>query len=96
MSPREMESISDIIRRVLSGRNLQHGIEQARILESWPEIAGEPLASKSKAVALQEKILFLKVSDSAWRNEISMMSAKLVEKINDRFGKGRVTRIHLV
>ena len=90
------EPISSIIRRILSGRGLMGGIEEAEVVGRWAEIVGESLANQTEAVAIEHKILFVRVDDSAWRNELSLMKEDIVEKINDFFGNERVSRIHLL
>ena len=91
-----MEHIAGIIHRILSGKQLEHGVKQAEVIAQWPDIAGTTVAGQAEAVALEGGILFLRVIDSAWRNELSMMTDKLVEKINIHFGENRVHRIHVI
>ena len=91
-----MEPIGEIIRRVLSRRGLGAGIREAEVLGRWPDIVGETLAKQTDPIAIEQGILFIRVPDSAWRNELSMMKEELVKKINTAFGEIRVTRIHLV
>jgi len=91
-----MEPIAEIIRRVLSRKGLEKGIKEAEVLGKWPQIAGTVLANHAEAVAIEKGILFLRVMDSAWRNELSLLSEELIKKINDDFGEKRVNRIHLI
>lgn len=91
-----MEHISDIIRKVIRERGLEKPIERGEVLALWPKIIGEKIAEHARAVALESGILFLEVDDSAWRNELSLLSGELVKKINDYFQDERVQKIHLM
>jgi len=91
-----VQHIGEILRRVLANRGLEKGAKAGEVLAMWPEIAGKALSERTEAVALEEQILFLKVEDPAWRNELSLMSEQLTEKVNKYFGERRVSRIHLI
>ena len=90
------EPISSIIRRVLSKSGLDQGIKKAEIFGMWPDIVGKKIASRAEVVAIEQGILFIQVSDSSWRNELSLMSGAIIAKINEAFGEERVSRIHLL
>jgi len=92
----KMESIGEIISRIVSRQGFEKGIKEGEVLEIWTEIGGKRIAEKTEPVALEQGILFVRVNDSAWRNELSLMSEELREKINEYFGEVRVDRIHLI
>ena len=91
-----VEPIGSIIRRVLKNQGLEQGVKQGEALSAWNKIVGDIIAQHSSAVALEQEILFIRVDDSAWRNELAMMSEEIIEKINAYFGDRRVNRIHII
>lgn len=46
----KMESIGEIIRRVLARQGYEKGIKEGEVIGSWEEIVGEKIASQAKAV----------------------------------------------
>ncbi len=90
------EPLSSIIRRILFSKGLEMGIKESEVVQRWDEIAGARIAEKAEAYAVESGILFLRVADSSWRNELAMMKEELVEKINAFFGEKRISRIHLI
>ncbi|MCK5832674.1 DUF721 domain-containing protein [bacterium] len=90
------EPISSVIRRILFNKGLTTGIKEAEVVSSWEEIVGEKLAKNAEAYVMEKGILFLRVADSAWRNELSLMKEELIEKVNAYFGEQRISRIHLI
>lgn len=92
----KMESIGQIIKRVLARQGMEKGLKEGEVLSRWEDIVGEKVAKHTEAVALESGILFIKVNDSTWRNELSLMSEILKDKINGEFDEIRVDRIHLI
>ena len=90
------EPISSIIRRILSISGLDKEIKKSEIFGQWPEIVGKKIASKAELVAIEQGILFVQVSDSSWRNELSLMEGIIIAKINETFDEERVSRIYLL
>ncbi|MCD6501201.1 DUF721 domain-containing protein [bacterium] len=90
------EPISSIIRRILSKSGLDKEIKKSEIFGQWPEIVGKKIASKAELVAIEQGILFVQVSDSSWRNELSLMEGIIIAKINETFDEERVSRIYLL
>jgi predicted nucleic acid-binding Zn ribbon protein len=92
----KMESIGQIIKRVIARQGMEKGIKEGEVLAEWPDIVGEAVAKHAVAVAIEARILFIKVDDSTWRNELSLMSEEIKDRINSRFDEIRVDRIHLI
>ena len=91
-----IEPIGSIIRRILSKKGLKAGVKEGETIARWGEIVGKTIAKRANAVALEQGILFLRVEDSAWRNELAMLTEELIKKVNDHFGERRVDRIYLI
>jgi len=86
-------SIGDAIKEFLQSQGFTEKIEQADVIRMWPEIVGDKIASKTEAKRISKGILMVKVSDSAWRNELVYMRETLRKKINSRIGKDLVKDI---
>jgi len=92
----QMESIGDIIMKILAGSNLEQGIKKGETLDIWEDVVGKEIARHAEAIHVEQGILFVRVNDSNWRSELSLMSEQIIEKINDHFEEKRIHRIHLV
>ncbi|MBC8277860.1 MAG: DUF721 domain-containing protein [FCB group bacterium] len=86
-------SIGDAIKEFLQSQGFTEKIEQADVIRMWPEIVGDKIASKTEAKRISKGMLMVKVSDSAWRNELVYMRENLRKKINSRIGKDLVKEI---
>ncbi|MBM3707245.1 MAG: DUF721 domain-containing protein [Actinobacteria bacterium] len=91
MSPEE--DISSIIKQYLSGSGIGKKLKRYRIFNHWPEIVGQKISSKTKPEKLFKGILYISVASSAWANEMSLMSRRLVKEINKFIGEDIVKEL---
>ena len=67
----------------------------ATLLDRWPEVVGEGLASRIKAVAVRGSELLVSVDDPAWASQISWLETQLLERIDGMVGPGRITAVRV-
>lgn len=87
------EKIDSILKEFVSGLNLERKIKEARLFNHWGEIVGKDISKKTEPRKLVNGVLFVRVANSAWANELSLMSPLLVEKINSFVGENIVQQI---
>ena len=86
MFRREVQSIGALIRRNLRAQGLETPLLQKRLVESWPEIAGETIARYTTEVNIFNQTLYVKISIPALRADLSMRRMEFVKKLNDHVG----------
>ena len=67
----------------------------ATLLDRWPEVVGESLAARIKAVAVRGSELLVSVDDPAWASQISWLETQLLERIDSIIGPGRITAVRV-
>jgi hypothetical protein len=78
-----MDSLSQVLKRILSSNpDLGKGLEEARVLELWPEAIGESIAKHSKAVQIKGTTLFISVEKPVWRQELHSNKTLVLQKLN--------------
>ena len=65
---------------------------EARLIAAWPEVLG-PLAKPTDELYIKNKVLFVRLSSSVIRNELSMMRSTLVRRLNEKTGEEVITDI---
>ncbi|WP_313992850.1 DUF721 domain-containing protein [uncultured Selenomonas sp.] len=60
-------------------------------LSRWPEIMGEMVARRVRAVAVKDQKLLLYAPDAVWKNEMRMSAPEIVQRVN-RYAGGRLVR----
>lgn len=85
---------------MLSGVLEKHGVrkqvERMSVLDLWPEIVGEQLATVTRAKGVEDATLFVEVRSSAWLMELSMMKDDFLESVNKRLAEVPLERIVFV
>ena len=90
---KKIEDIGSIIGSVVDKMELRKKLRVSNIFNHWEDIVGTGIAKKSKPQKLVRKILYVSVTTSTWANELSLMSEKLIGKINSFIGEDVVKTI---
>ncbi|MFC2159855.1 DUF721 domain-containing protein [Actinomycetota bacterium] len=90
---KKIEDIGSIIGSVVDKMELNKKLRVSNIFNHWEDIMGPAIAKKSKPQKLVRKTLYVSVTTSTWANELSLMSEKLIEKINSFTGEDIVKTI---
>ncbi len=98
MTKRENESFSikDLMNSFIEGGKLNKGFEKIRIEEAWGKLMGGGVVSYTEEVKLHKQTLFIKLSSSVLREELSYGKEKIIQMINEEMGKEVVKKIMFV
>ncbi len=66
---------------LLKSLGIENRIKQNEIIVRWPEIVGEKLSKVTTADKIENGILFVRVTNSAWRNELIYMKTEIINRI---------------
>jgi len=90
---KNFEDIGSIIGDIVKKSNMSHGIKISNIFNHWEDIVGTEIYKKTKPKRITRGTLYVSVSTSIWANELSLMSGRLIEKINSFIGEEVVKSI---
>lgn len=90
---KNFEDIRSIIGDIVKKSNMRQRLNISNIFNHWEEIVGTEIYKKTKPERITGGTLYLSVSTSIWANELSLMSDKLIEKINSFIGEEVVKNI---
>jgi hypothetical protein len=57
--------------------------DETGIKTSWPELVGKSVANRTKEIYIHDKKLFLRIESSVIKNELVLMRAQIIDKINN-------------
>ena len=63
------------------------------ILAVWPDVVDVEVAQRARPGAFRDGILFVKVTSSAWVQELEFMKDDIAERINEVMGEDLVDEI---
>lgn len=83
---KSIKSIDEIFESDNELSRFKEAIKNYEVLEEFENIFPD-LAKVAKAKKIEKKVLFIKVEDSTWRNELRLNQSIIIEKINKHYKK---------
>ena len=94
MFKRDVKSIKDLIMQNLRVNGLETPLLQKRLVEAWPEVAGEMIARYTLNVYITNQTLVVRLSSSALRQELALRRMYYVAELNHLVGAQVIVDIH--
>ena len=76
------EALKDYIREM----NLEGKLNETGLINSWEEVVGKAISSRTSKVYIKDKVLYVHLNSSVVRNELLMLRQALKEKLNQKAG----------
>ena len=90
------KSVKTILDNMISGSNsLNSGLNNVKVQKIWEQTMGSNVNSYTKEVNLKNKTLYISLSSSVLRQELSYGKQKIVDLINKEIGNEIITKIIL-
>jgi predicted nucleic acid-binding Zn ribbon protein len=81
------QSLAEVMNDYIKEMNLGKKLKEVDIIDSWDEIVGKAISSRTVKVYIKDSILYVILKSSIVRNELLMIKEVLREKINERSGE---------
>ncbi|MEO6346954.1 MAG: DUF721 domain-containing protein [Aquaticitalea sp.] len=91
----ENQSISDIIQEFVDANHLQTGLDKVNVREAWANMMGNGVNNYTTAVQLERDTLYVQLSSSVLREELSYGKEKIIAMLNESIGKVVVKKLVL-
>jgi hypothetical protein len=88
-------SLGDALQEFIQENKLEKGMDKVNAKEAWVKLMGNGVNHYTTAVELQNEVLFVSLSSSVLREELSHGKSKIVAMINEELGKELVKKIIL-
>lgn len=86
MFKREVKGIGELVLRNLRSQGLETPLLQKRLVDGWPQVAGELIASYTTSVVIRNQTLFVHLTSPALRADLSMQRQEYVRRLNALVG----------
>jgi predicted nucleic acid-binding Zn ribbon protein len=90
-SPRPLSLALEQIREELSPQTLLSSAQSA-----WREVVGDAIAAQAAPTSERSGVLTVSCSASVWAQELDLMALDILERLNERLGEGKLTRLRCV
>ena len=76
-------TVGDVLKQIIQVNKLQPGMDQIDVKEAWQNLMGNGVNSYTKNVALRGSTLYVELSSSVLREELSHGKSKILAMINE-------------
>ncbi|MCB2203941.1 DUF721 domain-containing protein [bacterium] len=94
-TPWKTSPLGAALQRVLEQQGMTRKIREQEVLLRWEELVGTAIANHAQAQRLHKGVLWVEVTDAAWRQELQLMRTELIRRINTSLGDDIVTELRL-
>jgi glycine cleavage system protein P-like pyridoxal-binding family len=87
--------ISDILKEIIITNKLTAGINEVDVKDAWKNLMGNGVNSYTKNIILKNSTLYVELTSSVLREELSYGKDKIIKLINDELRKDVVKDVIL-
>jgi predicted nucleic acid-binding Zn ribbon protein len=80
-------SLAEAIKDYTKEMNLDGKLNEAGVINSWEEIVGKAISSRTSKMYIKDQVLHVHLNSSVVRNELVMLRQAILEKLNGKAGK---------
>jgi len=88
-------SISDALKEFVSKNKLEKGLDKVNVAEAWAKLMGNGVNNYTTAVQLERNTLYIQLSSSVLREELSYGKQKIIDMLNEELGKEIIKKLIL-
>lgn len=97
MSKRKNDSfkIDDLMKSFVKENKLEKGLDKVNVEAAWIELMGKGVNAYTNSVKLHKDTLYVELSSSVLREELSYGKDKIITMLNESLGKTLITKLIL-
>ncbi|WP_299781336.1 DUF721 domain-containing protein [uncultured Formosa sp.] len=88
-------SISDVLKEFVETNKLERGLDKVNVRDAWTKLMGNGVNNYTTAISLERDTLFVQLSSSVLREELSYGKSKIITMLNEELGKDLIKKIVL-
>ncbi len=88
-------SISDALKEFVENNKLQTGLDKINVADAWANLMGNGVNNYTTAVKLERETLYVQLSSSVLREELSYGKEKIINMLNEALGKDLIKKLVL-
>jgi len=89
------QSISDILKEFVDANKLEPGLNKVDVQDAWANMMGNGVNNYTTAVHLDKDTLYVSLSSSVLREELSYGKQKIIDMLNESLGKDVILKLVL-
>lgn len=89
------QSLEDILKEFVDANNLQFGLDKVNVREAWANLMGNGVNNYTTTIELKNETLYVQLSSSVLREELSYGNEKIIKMLNEAIGKDVIKKLIL-
>lgn len=91
----EESPIGAVLKDFIASNRLEKGLDKVSIQEAWHKVMGDAISKYTTAISLDRDTLYVSLSSSVLREELSYGKEKIRSLLNEEVGKELVQKLVL-
>jgi len=91
----ELSSLGDVLKDFIKVNRLEKGLDKVSAAEAWGTVMGDAIVKYTTNIKLERDTLFVALSSSVLREELSYGKEKIKKLLNEELGKDIIQKIVL-
>ena len=81
------QPIGEVIKELLKNYDITSKFNEAHVITSWDKLMGPSVTKFTVKIEVEKRILFVKLSNAALKQELSYARQKIKKMLNDEVGE---------
>ena len=86
MFKRDVLPLDEVLKKLLREEGLEVPLLQKRLVDAWEVVTGNVVSRYTAEKYIRNQTLFVKITNPALRQDLSMMRTQLVKRLNEQVG----------
>ena len=95
MFKRDVLPLDEVLKKLLREEGLEMPLLQKRLVDAWEVVTGNVVSRYTAEKYIRNQTLFLKITNPALRQDLSMMRTQLVKRLNEQVGSFVISDIKI-
>ena len=96
MSEDSTKSFKQAFGQYLKDQKLEQQFNEKRLIHSWREIMGEPIANRTTNIFIKEGVMVVKLNSAPLKQELNMAKDKVLELFERKLGSQVVKEVKFI
>ena len=92
----EHQSLSEVLKEFVTENNLEKGLDKVAARDVWEQVMGPAIQKYTHTIRLDRETLYVQLTSSVLREELSYGKDKIVTMLNEKLGKSVIKSIKLL
>lgn len=88
-------NLQDVLKEFVTENKLETGLDKVQVRDAWAKLMGNGISNYTSDIQLKRDTLYIQLTSSALREELSYGKEKIIKMINEELGKDIVNKIVL-